>query len=172
MTKTKHEETEDAIADYHAAQLCTNIDNDVLYDLFEIAGEKRIYTSYYARSSGHERAVSISASAPTYFKGNHIKTLAPTWEILDAYKAGKIDENEYAKRYISLLEDERKLTPLSVYNAIPNGTILLCYEKAGDFCHRRVLAEWVEKSLGVIIPEWESEDERKKLAHVESLLEF
>ena len=30
---------------------------------------------------------------------------------------------------------------------------LLCYEKPGDFCHRRIVAEWLEKGTGVVVPE-------------------
>ena len=30
---------------------------------------------------------------------------------------------------------------------------LLCFEKAGEFCHRRLVAEWIEKGTGVEVPE-------------------
>ena len=146
-------------------------DDEILEMFYGKEQGKQIYTSYYARNGGHENAVSISASAPDYFKGKHIKMLAPTWEILDAYKSGEIDQLEYTKRYLKLLK-QRGLTPETIYNSIPHGTILLCYEKVGDFCHRRVLAEWLELNLSVKIPEWKTEEERKKSATLDSFLKF
>lgn len=171
MTDSKHEQINDAITAYHAETIRTDVDNQILNDVVKQVGGKRIYTSNYQRCGGHENSVSISASMPKYFKGKHIKPLAPSWDILNAFKAGQIDELEYTKQYLALLTT-RNLTPESVYENIPNGTIMLCYEKPGDFCHRRILATWLENHLGVEIPEWETEEEREKLAVVDSLLEF
>lgn len=33
--------------------------------------------------------------------------------------------------------------------------VLLCYEKPGQFCHRRLVAEWFEQELGLVVPELE-----------------
>ncbi|MGZ4303127.1 MAG: DUF488 family protein [Gaiellaceae bacterium] len=35
------------------------------------------------------------------------------------------------------------------------GLVLLCFEKPGQFCHRRVLAEWWEEQTGQHVPELE-----------------
>jgi uncharacterized protein YeaO (DUF488 family) len=169
--RTKHDKLMDAVHDYHGATICTEIDNEILNDLFEEAGAKRIYTSNYSRCSNHPNAVSISASSPDYFTGKHIASLAPTWNMIKLYKIGMLSEKEYTRQYIELLE-ERHENPQAVYNSIPHRTIMLCYEKPGDFCHRRVLARWIEDALGVKIPEWTSDDEIKKEAVVDSLLEF
>ena len=133
--------------------------------------EKRIYTSYYARSYDHPNAIGISASVPKHFTGPHMTVLAPSWELLDKYKKGEMTKNQYAEEYVALLEG-RKLTPQIVYDSIPNAAILLCYEKPGDFCHRRVLAEWLENDLNVTIKEWLSDEEQKKEALVDDLLKF
>jgi len=133
---------------------------------------KQIFTSYYSsKCSKFPTAVSISASAPDYFRGKRFSVLAPSWEILNAYKEHRIDEEEYARRYLTLLE-ERGLTPEGVYHATPPGTILLCYEKPGQFCHRRVLAKWMEDAVGVEIPEWISAQEQAKIKMVDDLLVF
>ena len=29
----------------------------------------------------------------------------------------------------------------------------MCWEKSGDFCHRHLVAEWVEENLGITIEE-------------------
>ena len=31
--------------------------------------------------------------------------------------------------------------------------VLLCWEKPGEFCHRRVLAEWLHERTGIVVPE-------------------
>ena len=132
---------------------------------------KTIYTSYYGRCGGHDDAVSISVSAPKFFEGPVRDDLAPTWDMVHGFKDGSIDELEYTKRYLALLR-ERGLDPQEVYESIPDNTILLCYEKEGDFCHRHILAQWLENTTGVEIEEWRSEDERRKEAVVDSLIEF
>lgn len=133
---------------------------------------KRIYTSNYSRCAGHENAVSISASTPKDFTGKHIAHLAPTWDIITPYKLGLIGPFEYAELYLKILTEDRGLTAKGIFNDIPHGTIMLCYEKPKQFCHRRVLAEWLERELGVEIPEWQSQDEADKLAVVDSLINF
>jgi len=168
---SKDDEIMDAAYDYMASQFVTEVDNEILNDIFEVAGSKRIYTSNYARNSNNPHAVSISASSPPHFEGKRINLLAPTWDMIKKYKQGKINEEQYSQLYIDLLKS-RNLTPESIYNSIPHRTVMLCYEKRGDFCHRRVLAEWIEQALGVEIPEWESEEEVQKLAVVDSLLDF
>jgi len=40
-----------------------------------------------------------------------------------------------------------------VYEELGEDSILLCWEKSGDFCHRRLVAEWLEKELNVKVNE-------------------
>ena len=167
-----NKEIEDAIYTIHGAKMATDIDNEVLTKIIGSVDGKIIFTSNYTRCGSHEKAVSVSASVPEYFQGEHLKMLAPSWNLIMSYKEGRIDANEYEKRYIDLLETERNLDPKEVFNALPNGTILLCYEKPGEFCHRRILAKWLENATGSPINEWSSEDELKKQQVVDDLLCF
>lgn len=66
---------------------------------------------------------------------------------------------EYQPLYFAQLE---KLNPQQVWEelhqlAYPNEPILLCWEQPpftrANFCHRRMVAEWLEKELGQNIPE-------------------
>lgn len=71
----------------------------------------------------------------------HCPDLAPTPEILDAYKAGDA-WSAYEGAFLCLLE-ERQATSigqriLSRYQR----PCLLCAEPAPDRCHRRLVAEW------------------------------
>lgn len=106
---------------------------------------KRLFTSYYARSGKNPNAVSISAKAPSFYTGKVYLPLAPSWELLRAYKSGQVDEWGYTEWYLRLLT-ERKLTPEHVVGELEEGSVLLCYEKSKDFCHRHIVAEWLEQS--------------------------
>ncbi len=71
-------------------------------------------------------------------KYNHLSILAPTKEILDAYKSKKISWNAYEAKYISLI-NERKIEN-ELKNIDFNKACLLCSEKSADQCHRRLAA--------------------------------
>ena len=93
------------------------------------------------------RLVSISL-VTRYCKCERYKALAPTKEMIELAHAGKFDE--YTKRYRE--EILSKLDPLKVYEEL-DGAILLCWEKSGSFCHRRLVAEWLEAATGEEVPE-------------------
>lgn len=106
---------------------------------------KKLYTSYYARSGKNIRAVSISAKAPFFYKGNKYLDLAPSWELLRAYKAGEIDNFQYTQIYGEQLK-QRNITPQVVISQLPEQSIMLCYEGPGKFCHRHIVAVWLNNS--------------------------
>lgn len=73
---------------------------------------------------------------------HHEPILAPTKEILDAYKAKQISWDEYETRYIDLLIErtaeraiDRQLFDVPV--------VLLCSEPSPEQCHRRLAAEYL-----------------------------
>jgi len=112
----------------------------------------KLYTSYYARDAKHPNAVSISASAPNYFTGRRMPELAPSWDLLNAYKEGKISADEYTVWYFQLLE-HRKLDPHKVVEALGDGAVIMCYEVPGAFCHRKLVAKWISDLTGIEVVE-------------------
>ena len=71
----------------------------------------------------------------------HEPLLAPTDEILDAFKKGRIEWSEYEKRYVNLITTRRietKLDPTAMDDAC-----LLCSEDKPHHCHRRLAAEYL-----------------------------
>lgn len=133
-----------------------------------------IYTSNYARHGRTPTAIAISAAPPDWFTGMRLPALAPTWNILNAYKHGNMTEKEYTIQYLHLLLT-REFDPEMFVSACRNDTFLLCYESPGDFCHRRILAEWIELKTGVTIPEWKNEKElaiARQAEAVDSFLDF
>jgi len=107
-------------------------------------------TSYFAISSELPNAVSIALKAPDFYIGKEYLPLAPTCAILTNYKKTK-NIHTYTERYI-----EEILLPLNaktVYDELGHFSVLLCWESSEKFCHRHIVAKWIEDSLGVKIPE-------------------
>lgn len=114
---------------------------------------KQLYTSYYAKSGNHPKAIAISLFSPSFFRRRWYLQLAPTHPIIKAHKSGKITDEEYELLYLDLLENERGLTPQKVVDDLPEGSILLCYESTGKFCHRHIVARWLEAGADVKVTE-------------------
>jgi hypothetical protein len=143
-----------------------------------------IYTSSYTRKGDDPTAISISYSITpgTRERCNdnirHLRQLGPSGELLIKYKRHLITNAQYTDIYIGLLE-QRKLTPERILDMLPGDCYLLCYEKPNEFCHRRLLANYVYKGTGVMFPEWVSEKQSQKIerqavqqVNVDSLLAF
>ena len=109
-----------------------------------------IQTSYFAKYKG-ENAVSISLSKPNWYQCREYKKLAPTWDLLNKYKRDK-DEDYYIGCYYR--EVLSKLNPQQVYDELGENAVLLCWEKNSDFCHRHLIAEWLENHLGIEVREY------------------
>jgi hypothetical protein len=90
------------------------------------------------------RLVSIALKAPEWFKGRCYPALAPREDMLH------IGEADYRREYRKILD---RLDTRQVYEDLGEDAILLCWEPAGAFCHRRLAAAWLEKHLGVEVPE-------------------
>ncbi len=74
----------------------------------------------------------------------HIPELAPTKEILDEYRKNKGNWTVYEHQFMELLktrEVEKKL-----YHEMTDGDCLLCSEDKPDFCHRRIVAEYLKET--------------------------
>lgn len=80
----------------------------------------------------------------------HRPDLAPTKEILDAYKKKNLTWPEYEERFARLVA-ERKVETLLVPGDLDHAC-LLCSEPKPDKCHRRLVAEYIQHIWpGVII---------------------
>jgi uncharacterized protein (DUF488 family) len=76
----------------------------------------------------------------------HLLELAPTAEILDAYKKQKGDWRTYECQFLQLIRERR------IENTVPrqmlDGSCLLCSEEKPDHCHRRLVAEYLKEKWG------------------------
>jgi hypothetical protein len=104
-----------------------------------------ILTSYFANYRKFPKgihAVSIARFPPKGSIYPRYDDLIPSLELLNGYKNGTISENQYVEKYNEQLS---KLNPNKVGKEL-DGTILLCYEKSGKFCHRNLVSDWLKKS--------------------------
>ncbi|MEA3471818.1 MAG: DUF488 domain-containing protein [Pseudomonadota bacterium] len=76
----------------------------------------------------------------------HLPGLAPTDEILSAYRKGSMSWNEYEKRYIDLIRG-RKVEKLLDRSSMAD-SCLLCSEDKPHRCHRRLVCEYLDSEWG------------------------
>ena len=79
----------------------------------------------------------------------HELLLAPTQEILDAYKKGHGSWSNYEKAFFSLMTARRVDIKLP-RNIFDSPTVLLCSEHTAERCHRRLVLEYLQSKWGDI----------------------
>lgn len=82
------------------------------------------------------------------------EALAPTWEMVTKYKAGLVNDGLYAEQYRALLRQRYAADPTPFLNVLARARVVLtCYCASGQFCHRHLAAEVLEKiaeSKGIV----------------------
>jgi uncharacterized protein (DUF488 family) len=76
----------------------------------------------------------------------HLPQLAPTKDMLGAYKRGQIDWTSYERSFLDLMA-ERSVEE-SVPRELVDGGCLLCSEDKPHHCHRRLVAEYLQQCWG------------------------
>lgn len=81
----------------------------------------------------------------------HEPLLAPTQDMLDAYKKHKGDWPTYERKFLALMIDRRIEENLdrAKFQSIP--TALLCSERTCEFCHRRLVFEHLSQHWGDLV---------------------
>ena len=108
------------------------------------------------KSSEIEGGVSItlvpSNSSDIIFE---YKALAPNWRLWDNFKKKKISEDKFIIEYINMLKDLNPKHVLEHLNFLTGGIepILMCKPAKTKFCHRHLVADWLENETGIIINE-------------------
>ena len=120
-----------------------------------------IYTSYFAKLKSlpdNIIPISICGKAPDWYKGLQYKKLAPKYDFFMKWKENH-DNDYYIKcfnsRVLSNLYPEMVLMDLiELTDDCEKDICLICYEKPSDFCHRHLVADWLNKS-GIECKEWQ-----------------
>jgi len=76
----------------------------------------------------------------------HLPELAPTQAMLDEYKKNHGAWPDYEKRFLGLMA-ERKVED-TLAREVVEGSCLLCSEPMPENCHRRLVAEYLQRKWG------------------------
>jgi len=79
----------------------------------------------------------------------HEPLLAPTQEMLDAYKKHKGSWEEYERRFLALMA-ERKIEDSLEKSSLVAPTVLLCSEPTAEHCHRRLVLEYLQQKWSTL----------------------
>ena len=125
-------------------------------------------TSCYANSdSGNLVSITGDGGNAWGFYGNSYKKMSPRlylWQYYDQ-NPDDLSEEELINWYIKEFYDLRlkDLNPYELMDTLKQKfgeeIILLCHELPGvdinkeHFCHRRLLADWIELETGIVLPE-------------------
>lgn len=77
----------------------------------------------------------------------HEIRLAPTPEMLNAYRSKKLSWLEYELSFIQLM-NERQIEKIINVDTFTRKSVLLCSEHLPDFCHRRLVIEHLNMTFG------------------------
>jgi uncharacterized protein (DUF488 family) len=80
----------------------------------------------------------------------HLPMLAPTKDLLDAYKTKQITWEDYEQAYRAILA-ERQVEVLFDAALFANAC-LLCSEATATHCHRRLAGEYLQLAWGTLAP--------------------
>ena len=108
-----------------------------------------IYLSNFRQSGKDDRAISIAAITPKWYKGAVRKDLAPRQTTLTNFHNGNITMAEYSYEYVDMIytHDLDKLAEEL------DGHVLLCYCSKDEFCHRLLLGLYLHKETGIEVQE-------------------
>ena len=132
-----------------------------------------IYTSYFARLKdlpSNVVPVAICGGIPNWYKGKQYRKLVPVYDAFIRWKCDRDDElyNEAYKEQVlnrlnplDVIMDLHMLMPevfdldmrSPVYTSPDYHIALICYERPDDFCHRHLVADWLNEH-GIKCEEW------------------
>jgi|TARA_B110000483_G_C18194530_1_gene542414 uncharacterized protein YeaO (DUF488 family) len=112
-----------------------------------------------------EGAVSIALFASNFSDLKfEYKALAPNWKILDKFKKKVISEEKFILAYKDQLNELNATSVVEHLSFLTGGEepVLMCHCPKTKFCHRHLLADWLENKLGIHIQEFGSSDYIRK----------
>lgn len=128
-----------------------------------------VWTGCYDKcKSGNLVSISGDKGKSVGFVGNAYTKLAPKKVFWNIWRdnIGKIDEDENNKYYMSefykqVLSKLDANIVLEELQAFGKDVILLCFEEENEFCHRHLVATWLERSLKIEVKEITIDNEGK-----------
>jgi hypothetical protein len=122
------------------------------FETWRRSGIAKIVTSYFGNIkhlTGYT-TVAISHGVPHWYHGKRLKCLAPNPNWIKLAKANPRKYIHLYKNKLNTISTEDILNELQTFG---DKIALLCWEKPGAFCHRKLVAKWLN-NLGLDIKEW------------------
>lgn len=141
---------------------------------------KRIFTGNYEEcKAGNLISISGDRGRKIGFIGKAMPKLAPKKGFWTTFNnnIGKIPEEENIRYYIEEYF-KQVLSKVDIEELLKDekDPILLCYEKGQDFCHRHVLAEYIEIMYGIEVRDIKVDEklnieENRRPGYIRTILE-
>ena len=117
-----------------------------------------IYTGSYKNClKGNLISISGDRGKSVNYLGACFSALAPKLSFWKEWhnNIGKVPEDENNRYYIEQFYKQvlKPIDPNEIVKILIDNAILLCYEDSMEFCHRHIVAYWLEKKLGIEVPE-------------------
>lgn len=140
----------------------------------------RIFTGNYEEcKAGNLISISGDRGRKVGYTGRALPKLAPKKGFWMTFfnNIGKIPEEENIRYYIEEYYNQ-VLSKVDIIELLKEekDPILLCYEKGQDFCHRHILAEYIEMKYGIEVRDIRIDEnlnieENKRPEYIRDLLE-
>ncbi|MDR4483869.1 MAG: hypothetical protein R3B95_11760 [Nitrospirales bacterium] len=104
-----------------------------------------ITTANYFTKGIKAIGIAISVGKPRWWTGRSYPPLAPAPWML------RLQGQEFTRAYQDTILSQ--LDPIGIREEL-EGSALLCWEGFNTFCHRRLVAEWLETEAGIVVPEY------------------
>ena len=124
-----------------------------------MTGLTLLTSSYHGFDRSMGVAVAISLGQPRwplpYVIADEVRELMPAGLL----RRPRLPPDEFDRLYVERLDSigvkriSARLTAIHATHARP--LVLLCWERPGERCHRRIAAVWIEDRLGLHVPEAE-----------------
>jgi uncharacterized protein (DUF488 family) len=81
----------------------------------------------------------------------HEPLLAPTQDMLDAYKKHKGSWDAYEEKFLTLMAERKIEERLDRHRLESVRTALLCSERTDEHCHRRLVIEYLQRKWADVV---------------------
>ena len=124
----------------------------------------KIYTGYYGNMKAYRgmTCIAISLGVPKWLSPPlpNLRALNPKPWMLHMEKEAY---TEVYNRLLAELSPRKIVDYLEAFSGGGKPVVLLCYEKPGDFCHRELVAQWLNRELGMEVCEYVKEPESQQM---------
>ena len=101
-------------------------------------------------------AISGNRGKNVNYQGKYFQYLAPKLSFWKIWHQNQEITPQYENDYYYIksyyYQVLKKLNPQEILNQLDN-SILLCYEESFEFCHRHIVAAWLELTLDILVSE-------------------